>query len=275
MKCLICNSETKYFFSKKYEEKPFDSFMKDIGEITYYKCSYCGFTISKTHCELNSAQWEKLNFDYHTHSESADSNKDRPGNPPPYLEQALMLKILSDNGIINQFNMLDFAGGYGTLSNILNRYFQITLPIYDPYVQNTERNIYIPKEKLGKYKTVVNSAMFEHITSRDSLEAINDCVDNDGCMILHSVICENIPKDADWFYLRQPVNCAFHTNKSMGILMQQWGYFESIYCPASKCWVLLKKETKNIEKVILSINLELHTEYLFFKKGFVDYWKGF
>jgi len=275
MKCLICNSETEHFFSKKYEEKPFDSFMKNIGEIAYYKCSICGFTISKTHFELNNKQWEKLNFDFHTYTESAKSNNQRHSNPPPYLEQAFMIKILSDNGIIKTFNMLDFAGGYGTLSHILTRYFRITLPVYDPYVQKTEKNIYIPKEKLSKYKTVVNSAMFEHITTRKSLEEINDCVDNDGCMILHTVICENVPKDTDWFYLRSPVHCAFHTNKSMEILMKQWDYSASIYCPTSKCWVLFKKEIENIENKIKSINMEFQKEYLYFKKGFMDYWKGF
>ncbi len=199
MKCLICNSATEYYFSKKYMEEPFDSFMKDIGEVAYYKCLNCGFTISKTHCALSDKQWERLNYEFHVYNERAESNNQRQNNPPPYLEQAFMIKILSDNGIINRLDMIDFAGGYGTLSNILTKYFDITLPVYEPYVQKTERNIYTPKEKLRKYKTVINSAMFEHITMRRSLEEINDCVDDDGCMILHTVICENIPKNADWF----------------------------------------------------------------------------
>jgi hypothetical protein len=273
MKCLICNSETEYFFSKTYEEEPFDGFMEEIGEIAYYKCVNCGFTISKTHCELSNKQWEKLNYEYHTYNESAQTSNERQVNPPPYLEQAVMIKILSDNGIIDRSSMLDFAGGYGRLSNILNRYFGITLYVYDPYVQTPERNIYTPKQNLSKYKTVVNSAMFEHITTRNTLEELNDCVDNDGCMIVHTVIGENVPHDADWFYLRPPVHCAFHTNKSMEILMKQWGYSVSIYCPTSKCWVLLRKGTKHIEKKIKSINMEFQKEYLYFKKGFMDYWK--
>lgn len=275
MKCLICNSKAEYFFSKKYDEKPFDSFMEEIGKVNYYKCSNCGFTLSKTHSDLSSDQWERLNLDYHTHSENAKINNKRQGNPPPYLEQAFMVKVLADNGIIDINNIIDFAGGYGTLSNILSKYFNISLPVYDPYVQNNERNVYVSKEALGKYKTVINSALFEHITKRNFFDEINDCVADDGCMIIHTVICETIPNDANWFYLRQPVHCAFHTNKSMRILMEQWGYKTSIYCPLSKCWVLFKKDVPDIQQKIKSINNEFQAEYLLYKKGFVDYWKGF
>lgn len=275
MECLICQSNATYFFSKKYDEAPFDSFMEIIGAVDYYKCTNCGFTLSKTHQDLSEVQWEKLNFDYHTHSEKAKISNKRQGNPPPYLEQAFMIKVLAENGIIDGSDMVDFAGGYGTLSNILIKYFKISLPVFDPYVQNNDRNIYISKENLGKYNTVINSALFEHITTRESFDEINDCVADAGCMIIHTVVCENIPNDANWFYMRQPVHCAFHTNKSMTILMEQWGYESSIYCPLSKCWVLLKKDQPGIQEKINAINVEFQTEYLIHKQGFVDFWKGF
>jgi len=275
MECLICQSKAVYFFSKKYDEAPFDSFMEKIGPVDYYKCTNCGFTLSKTHRDLTDEQWVRLNFDYHTHSEKAKISNKRQGNPPPYLEQAFMIKVLAENGIIDGCDMVDFAGGYGTLSNILNKYFKITLPVFDPYVQNNDRHIYISKENLGRYKTVINSALFEHITTRESFDEINECVTENGCMIIHTVVCETIPNDANWFYLRQPVHCAFHTNKSMNILMDQWGYQSSVYCPLSKCWVLFKKDMPAIQEKISAINTEFQTEYLIHKQGFVDYWKGF
>ena len=61
----------------------------------------------------------------------------------------------------------------------------------------------------------------------------------------------------------------------MNILMEQWNYESSLYCPSSKCWVLFKKEPENIKLIIDNINLELQTTYLFYKKGFMDFWKGF
>jgi hypothetical protein len=107
------------------------------------------------------------------------------------------------------------------------------------------------------------------------LDNLNNLVKNSGCLIIHTVICENVPNDPDWFYLRPPVHTAFHTNKSMGILMDQWNYHSSIYCPQSKSWVLMRDNIKDIESKITSLNHELQENWFFWKKGFMDYWKGF
>jgi hypothetical protein len=183
-----------------------------------------------------------------------------------------MLNILSKNNIIDSTDMLDFAGGYGTLSKILNKYFGLKLMVYEPFVQ-TDMTNYILKEYLKKYKVVINSAMFEHITKRQDIESINELVEEDGCFMLHTLIREQVPKDPDWFYIAAPVHCAVHTNKSMELLMRQWGYISSVYAPIAKCWVLFKKEPDNITKKIELINTELQTKYFFYKKGFLDYWK--
>lgn len=277
MKCLICYSEAEHFFTKKYVEKPFDKFMSNIGEVEYFKCTKCGFTFSKTHMNLAKDVWEQLNYNYHHYIESIERETPevRLINQPPYLQQAMMIKVLSEKNIINSSDMLDFAGGYGTLRNILLKYFSINLKIYDPFIQKDDLGIYLEKSQLKKFSVVVNSAIFEHIRERETLEEINACVASNGCMILHTVVCENIPKDPNWFYLRPPVHCAFHTNKSMEILMEQWNYKASIYCATSKCWVLLKDDSDSILKKITSINLEFQSDYLVSKKGFVDYWKGF
>jgi hypothetical protein len=167
--------------------------------------------------------------------------------------------------------MLDFAGGYGTLGKILSEFYGFELPIYDSYVKSDATN-YIAEDQLKKYTVVINSAMFEHITSRDTLDKVNELVDGDGCLVLHTRICERIPKDPDWFYIN-PVHCAFHTNKSMQILMEQWHYESSIYCPIARCWVLLKKDKEDILGKIEKINEDFQQDYLFYKKGFLDYWK--
>lgn len=277
MKCIICESDTEYYFSKLFEEEPFKSFMEEIGEVKYYKCTNCGFTISKTHYEMDFQQWEKLNFDYHSFSEKKKAQSQRRGelNPPPYLEQSIMLKILSSNKIIDTECILDFAGGHGTLSKILHKYFDISMPIYDPYMNDGNDRTYISKENLKTYKTVITSALFEHITSREDLDEINRLVDQNGCLVVHTVIAERIPNDTNWFYLKIPVHCSFHTNKSMDILMKQWGYNCSLYCPSSKSWVLFKEIPKDINAKIDNINKEFQSEYLIYKNGFVDFWKGF
>ena len=55
----------------------------------------------------------------------------------------------------------------------------------------------------------------------------------------------------------------------MQILMDQWQYKASIYCPQARCWVLLKKAGPDLESVVASVNSELQKEYFVFKRGCV------
>lgn len=272
MKCIICNAKSNYYFSKTYEA-PFDAFMHDIGTIEYYKCSQCGFVLSKTHRDLDENKWNKLNQQFHHYIENPSNDKKL--NQPPYAEQAMMLNLLGRNEIINTDSMIDYAAGYGTLSNVVEKYFNLNLPIYDEYIKIGGSGRYIQELELETYKTVINSAMFEHVLSRESLNHLNNLADKDGCLIIHTVVCENVPNDPNWFYLVPPVHTAFHTNKSMEILMDQWGYRSSIYCPPSKCWVLLRDNIEDIKKKIAELNQELQSKWFYCKDGFVDYWKGF
>ncbi|HIC7211142.1 class I SAM-dependent methyltransferase [Burkholderia stabilis] len=273
MKCMICDAESEYYFSKTYTEPPFSDFMKSIGTVDYGKCRHCGFVQSETHRSLPAEQWGELNRQFHHYIENP--NNESKGNQPPYAEQAMMLALLGKNGLIRLDSMVDYAAGYGTLSRIAAKYYGLDLPIYDLYVQDDHSGRYIAASDLGRYKTVINSAMFEHVLHRSDLDAVNDMVDHDGALIIHTVVCERVPNDPEWFYLRPPVHTAFHTNRSMNILMEQWGYASSVYCPQAKCWVLLRDKGPHVGESIASINRELQTTWFHYKEGFVDYWKGF
>jgi hypothetical protein len=186
-----------------------------------------------------------------------------------------MLLLLGGTGIINTDRMLDYAAGYGCLSKLLAKYMDLQLPIYDPYVKDGGSGEYVETSELRTYKTVINSAMFEHVLRREDLDQVDHLVDDDGSLVIHTVVCENIPNDPDWFYFRPPVHTAFHTNKSMEILMNQWNYRSSIYAPKSKCWVLLRQDVDRVEPKVRGLNEELQSEWFHCKQGFVDYWKGF
>lgn len=265
MKCLVCNNEQEFYFEKRYS----DCWGEYIPCVQYFKCPNCGFVLSKTHKELSKDNWESLNLAFHTHLEN-DTNKTI--NQPPYIQQAVMLDVLAKNKIINLENVLDYAGGYGTLAKILRKYFNLKTTVYEKYMTK-EHEIndisFINKLSNKKYDTVLCSAYFEHILNREDIENVVNCVSENGVLILHTVISDCIPQDSSWFYL-VPVHCAFFTNKSMEILMKDWGFVYSIYSPVSKYWVLFKEKPKfDIEK----INQEFQTRYLFEKDGFMDYWK--
>lgn len=274
--CIICCSKTIYFFTKVYDYYPGSPF-HDKYPINYYKCNNCGFVISKTHAEMSADQWDCLNRSWHHYFES--TFKDRTNNQPPYAEQAFALIALYENKIINIDSILDYAAGYGTLAKVLKKYFNKNIPLLDKYVTDSDSNLmYIRPGEAAKYSTVVNSAMFEHVLKRAHLDEVNHLVDDGGVLMLHTVVCEQVPKDPNWFYLNPMVHTAFHTNKSMGILMEQWGYVASLYSPQAKSWFLFKKdfpELVRLATVAEEINNELQTKYFYYKKGFVDYWKGF
>lgn len=271
---MICSGDTEYYFTKTYSSPPpVKEFMEPIGPVDYHRCRHCGFTYSKTHQELTPAQWTVLNERFHNYNETDPHVRDEM-NQPPYAEQAFMVGYLLANGVIDGSSMLDYAAGYGTLSTLLADLFQVTLPIYDPYVKSGDVSRYVAQPRRD-HSSVINSAYFEHVLDRADLDAINDCVSDDGCLIIHTVICENIPRDPSWFYLAPPVHTAFHTNKSMEILMKQWGYQSSLYSPQAKCWILFKKPFAELESVMLKMNRQLQAKWFYGKDGFMDYWKGF
>lgn len=274
--CLICNSNTQYYFSKNYppfSKGPF----RDTLKVDYYKCGKCGFVLSQTHREMSKTQWEQLNTSWHHHLEQ--NPESTTTNQPPYADQALALIMLSNNNLIKIDDALDYAAGYGTMAKVLKKYFGKSISIYDEYVQDKHTDLnYIEENNLRKYKLVINSAMFEHVLEREHLDYVNNLVDSDGTLMLHTVVCENVPADPNWFYITPMVHTVFHTNKSMNILMEQWGYSDSIYSPQAKSWFLFKKDSpviQDLENKVSDINRELQTKYFFYKNGFMDYWKGF
>lgn len=250
----------------------FENFVAD-----YFRCNHCGFVISKTHKQMPNTSWEKLNTAWHHYYEN--NQNFRTTNQPPYAEQALALILLSENNIIDIKRTIDFAAGYGTLAHIMRKYFGRKITLHDEYVRADGNGLdYVSKENLGKYKLVLNSAMFEHILERKHLDQINNLVADNGILMVHTVVCENIPKDPNWFYLEPIVHSAFHTNRSMSILMEQWGYGASIYSPSAKSWFLIRDDIKAInktEQLVKKLNFELQEERFIFMRGFVDYWKGF
>ena len=279
-RCMICGEVTKYYFSKSYTANKY----WDELDVDYNRCSNCGFTFSLTHQQLSDKEWESINARAHNGDEidiktKSIDIKSLSSNKPPYGPMAFTLNLLAKNSIIQMENALDYASGYGTLAKLLSKYYNIKLQCYDSFVQEPEPLIeYILAEDLQRYGLVINSAMFEHVRKREELDKIDKLVARNGTLMVHTVVCENIPRDPGWFYLTPIVHTAFHTNKSMAILMKQWGYSSSIYSPSAKSWFLFKEGNPlifDLPLLIRDINVELQTEFFLHKNGFVDYWKGF
>ena len=274
--CLVCGGPCGYDFSKTYRPYPGCPFPDGL-RVDYDRCGHCGFVVSRTHQDMSPEQWSALNTSWHHHYEN--HLDDKVSNAPPYAQQALAVAMLHRNGLVDASDCLDYAAGYGTLSKFLATYFDIRIRIFDRYVTDgAGTGGYVAEDRLGRYALVINSAMFEHVLERRSLDEVDALVADDGVLMLHTVICENIPRDPDWFYLAPMVHTAFHTNKSMELLMRQWGYAASVYAPAAKSWFLFKERCPalpRLQRTVAAIDRDIRASFFIHKDGFVDYWKGF
>lgn len=263
MKCLICNDKMENYFSKEFNAY-------NLTTCNYYKCGTCGFVASKTHYDLSPQEWEQLNYEYHTEN---NNRVDNPNNRNQrYFNQALMISILKKHDLLGGGNFLDWASGIGAVSILSKILFDVEISNYDKYIEphfNTVGEDYL-KER--SFDLVINCALFEHVSKRETLDEIEALVAHDGAFAIHTLVPEVVPKDPEWMYLL-PVHCSFHTNASMQLLMDQWGYKCSVYNEHSKLWVLFKRGIEEIKPQIDKINKLLGWEYLKFKNGFVDYWK--
>ncbi len=255
-----------FYFSKYFD-------LYNLGRVDYWRCQTCGFVISKTHAGLSELDWEKLNHEYHSAYLGKDSNADDPRWINRLNTQAEVINDLVDIGILSRNKWLDFASGDGKLSNILKNKYKLTLLNYDRYMPVGEN--FLTKKDLDSsgFDFVLTTSVFEHIMKRQDYDRIAALVSEDGIMGLHTLVCENIPYDPAWFYLL-PVHCAFHTNKSMDLLLHQWRFKSSIYNFDARLWLFLKSKSNEIEAIIDKANERaLSKPKYLFKTGFMDYWK--
>lgn len=261
---MICQSGMQYFFSKI-----FDQF--DLGEVDYWKCSSCGFVASKTHLEMSDSRWAQLNNDFHLQTHYAEDN---PYNRNQrYFNQALMLSLMRKQGLIPPSDWLDWGCGVGAVSRLLRDYFDLRLATYDKYFTPDVNAIEASTIQTRHYELVLNTAVFEHVRDRETLDEIESYVKPiSGCLAIHTLVPENVPRDPNWMYLL-PVHCAFHTNRSMHILMNEWGYHCSVYNEHAKLWVLFRDDPMAVKSKVSTLNKAIGWQYLHYKAGFMDYWK--
>lgn len=263
MDCMVCRSVMGFFFSKE-----FDTF--GLGKVDYWKCPTCGFVASRTHLEMTEDRWAELNDDFHSLTHHADGN---PYNRNQrYFNQSLMLHLLQKQGLIKKQGWLDWGCGIGAVSRLLQDFFDLRLLSYDKFFRPEFNPAAEPDLKARGHELVLCTAVLEHLRDRATLDEIERLVSPSGAFAIHTLVPESVPQDPDWMYLL-PVHCAFHTNRSMQILMDEWGYRCSVYNEFAKLWVLFHADPNEIEPRVLALNAELGWSYLHFKRGFTDFWK--
>jgi len=262
MKCIICSGRMSHHFTKHFD-------VYSLRDVHYVRCGSCGFSASETHFRMSPTEWERLNNAFHEGNNARDDN---PWNRNQrYFNQSVMLYLLSRNGVIPSGNWLDWGSGTGSLSLQLHEHFGLRLANFDKYI---EPGLFLLRQSElveRGYTLVTNTAVFEHVRDRKTLDEIESYVSPDGCLGVHTLVRGEIPADPDWMYLL-PVHCAFHTNRSMNMLMCQWGYKCSIYNEHAKMWLMFKRSAREVESEVARLNKLVGWDYLHFKAGFMDYW---
>jgi 2-polyprenyl-3-methyl-5-hydroxy-6-metoxy-1,4-benzoquinol methylase len=263
--CFICGGKMGYYFTKYFPDY-------GLGDVDYWKCDDCGFVMSKTHCEMDDAAWNALNFKFHDGYQGKEKVADEferlvQRRDNRQIAQADAVAHMAGTGMVPGRNKwLDYGCGDGKLSDLLKEK-DLEVLKYDKYMSN-ERAGYLGQDSLGKYDLLINCAVFEHILSYDSLSEMFGLISDGGVLALHTLACEEIPRDPKWFYLL-PVHTAFYTNRAMKILFEKFDFKSSIYNVPSRMWFWFR----DFDKEKLDAAAAPDRNEWFFKEGFMDYWK--
>src|SRR5688572_21844342 len=167
MNCIICAGPMQYHFTKVFD-------VYGLEKVDYWRCGYCGFAASKTHFDMSDAEWERLNLAFHNDN---NAREDNPHNRSQrYFNQALMLHLMTRSGMLPTGKWLDWGSGPGSLSIQLDRVFSLRMDNHDAYITPLIHPVASGDLARRGYRLVANTAVFEHVRNRATLDEIESYV---------------------------------------------------------------------------------------------------
>lgn len=265
MICQICGARTKNFLKKSFSV-PFNF------EADYRKCCDCGLVFSATHREMSESERDELNSAYHARH-VGETNPNDPNWLSRVTSQANSICSAASSGLIDiDADWLDFGSGTGELSSRVNVQSGKRMSKFEPYGETNERDFrHVDDIPRNHFALTVSTAVFEHLNFRNEWDNIHETVSEIGAMAVHTLVCEDVPRDPTWFYYL-PVHSTFFSNKSMSLLHRQWGYSCSVYDVDARLWFWFKRSPDSIHKLVKGADNSKSGNFLF-ARGFLDYWK--
>ena len=253
MNCFVCGGEMRPFMKKSFG-------MKNLDVCEYVRCEECGLVVAKTIYEMPHSDWENLNRECH----AAYQNTNELAIDPRWLErlkaQAKVLSELINIDVLEKSaRAVDYGAGDGKLSAFVGGDW---LKKFDAYMARPNEN-YLSAEEMtpASFDFVITCSVFEHLLGASDVEKIFALLKPSGIMALHTLICEEVPRDPNWFYL-QPVHCTFWTNAAMQKIFKQYDFASCAYNVESRLWFMFKGAAK----------VSLPEDFIV-ANDFVDYWK--
>jgi hypothetical protein len=249
MNCLVCGYDLESYFIKDFNGE------YSLDKVHYEKCNQCGLVVARELLEMPLKQWEELNNLFHSSFFGKPEFDLDPNWNKRIDRQVADLIELSVLGIVDTSFCLDYACGDGRLIERFNDSYDYCVG-FDKYTEFQDNCGFLNK----KFKLVINTSFFEHVRNRDWLDEVNNLVSDSGVLALHTLVCEEVPRDPSWFYL-VPVHSVVYTNQAMRILFDQWKYSCCLYNIDSRMWFWFKK----------SITQKYIPPRFLYENGFIDF----
>lgn len=263
MECFVCGREMQKYFVKK-----FDGVFPE-GE--FVKCPNCGLVVNQTVYEMDEKEWRLLNLENHFY-QGADENVVDPRWTQRLETQANILLQLFKEGVFkHNARVVDYGCGDAKLSRYFRKqgeYNGEQILNYDKFMC-TEEYLSDWDMQKGNFDVVITCSVFEHLLGKRDVTEIFSYLSPQGIFCLHTLICEMVPADPEWFYLLPP-HCTLWTNKAMQIIFKQYGFVGCGYHTGGKMWFFFRDEQQFIRLMERACNF---MDEWIFSADFVDYWK--
>lgn len=274
MKCFLCNANMNPYFIKN-----------DIKRSRHFvKCEKCGLVIDLTAYELDPLIRAEENVEFHVSYQGTDVNIVDPEWINRLEIQSIIFAQLFYEGIFPvDLNIVDYGCGDGKLSDyFIDQYRKFSggrnekgllpnIKKYDKFMNLDGNKDYLSSEEMKRnaFDAVVTCSVFEHLLGGNDVEEIMGLLNENGIFCLHTLVCEEVPKDPNWYYLL-PVHYTFWTNKAMEILYEKNGFKGCAYNVEGRMWLMYRNKEMFLK---LKTNYKNINGTWIFSDHFVDYWK--
>ncbi|WNL26811.1 methyltransferase domain-containing protein [Arcobacter cryaerophilus gv. pseudocryaerophilus] len=224
IKCPICENQAILFdsldFNKSCEEVN-GKYLKYSGILVdYHLCSHCYFCFAQ-----KFEQWTKKDFEEKIYNKEYTFVDPEYNDIRPKRNAKLLLNLLKE--FEPNINHLDYGGGNGKLSQILNKN-NIRSKTYDPY---STKNKYVSE----KFELITAFEVFEHVNDVDLLfHNLINLLSSDGCIIFSTALnddhlCNNNNLSTWWYAAPRNGHISLFSRKSLNILANKYNLeFQSI-----------------------------------------------
>lgn len=264
MKCFICYNNMNNYFQK--------TMVMNHHSINcqYVKCNNCGLVINKTYYEMGDEERSIINSECHEY-QGSESNIVDPKWLDRLQRQAQLFAKLFELGFFTEnMQVVDYGCGDAKFSNYVKKICGIDwVKNYDKYMVT---NTYLSSYNMTsiKFDVVVTCSVFEHLIGMKDIDEIMSYLKDDGILCLHTLICEAVPNDPQWFYLLPP-HCTLWTNKAMSILFEKYKFVSCAYSPTAKMWFFIRNRRK--QNLLENLKKSFDEKELLIDDRFIEYWK--